>query len=105
MCIRDRLCGVPPFQGDGAMDIMLKHVNEPPPQLTVPELRGTPFDWAIQKGLSKNPENRFRDAHEFLAALGGTAVTVQGARPTAAPVPAADESERQGLLSRMFGKR
>ncbi|MCB9507545.1 MAG: serine/threonine protein kinase [Myxococcales bacterium] len=103
--IYEMLCGVPPFQGDGAMDIMLKHVNEPPPPVTVPELRGTPFDWAIQKGLSKKPENRFRDAHEFLAALGGTAVTVAGARPTAAPVPAPDENDRGGLLSKVFGRR
>lgn len=102
--IYEMLCGVPPFQGDSAMDIMLKHVNEPPPALTVPELQRTPFDWAIQKGLSKKPENRFRDAHEFLAALGGTAVTVQGSSPVSGPIPG-DSERSTGLLAKVFGKR
>ena len=83
----EMLCGVPPFTGDNAMEIMLKHVNEPPPPLSVPELRGTPIDRAIQKGLAKKPDNRFRDAHTFLAALGGTAVTVTGQTPQATVLP------------------
>lgn len=124
--IYEMLCGVPPFQGDNAMDIMLKHVNEPPPPLTVPELRGTPFDWAVQKGLAKKPEARFRDAHEFLAAFGGTAVTAVGASPRSEPIPrevgnvarniarpAADNAQeprdgetRQGFFNNLFrGKR
>ncbi len=101
--IYEMLCGVPPFQGDSAMDIMLKHVNDPPPPVTVPELRGTPFDWAVAKGLSKKPDNRFRDAHEFLAALGGTAVTVHGRSPAAGPLPTDDEEK--GFLSKVFGRR
>lgn len=103
--IYEMLCGVPPFQGDNAMDIMLKHVNDPPPPLTHSKLRGTPFDWAIQKGLAKKPENRFRDAHEFLAALGGTAVTVAGKSPVGDPITLDQDDERPGLLSKVFGKR
>ena len=103
--IYEMLCGVPPFQGDNAMDVMLKHVNQPPPALTIRELRGTPFDLAVRKGLSKSPERRFRDAHEFLAALGGTAVTVGGASPVGGSLPHDDVENRAGLLSKMFGKR
>ncbi len=103
--IYEMLCGVPPFQGDNAMDIMLKHVNEPAPPLNVEKLRGTPFDWAVQKGLSKKPDNRFRDAHEFLAALGGTAVTVPGKSPVGDPIALEQGDERSGLLSKVFGKR
>jgi len=120
--IYEMLCGVPPFQGDNAMEIMLKHVNEPAPKLTVPELRGTPFDWAIQKGLAKKPEQRFRDAHEFLAALGGTAVTAAGERPQSQPVETsafrqpstraagpppipADAMERAGFFGTLFKKK
>ena len=92
--IYEMMCGVPPFQGDSAMDIMLKHVNEPPPSLTVPALRGSPIDRAVQKGLAKKPNNRFRDAHEFLAALGGTAVTVTGQVRPAESVPPEDSGNR-----------
>ena len=67
----EMICGVPPFQGDAAMDIMLKHVNEPPPQLTIPRLHGSLLERAILKGLAKEPEHRFRSAYDFLAAVGG----------------------------------
>jgi serine/threonine-protein kinase len=118
--IYEMLCGVPPFQGDTAMDIMLKHVNDAPPQLTVEALRGTPFDKAIQKGLAKKPEHRFADAHEFLAAFGGTAVTAAGHSPSSGPflsdaeIPVTtvetpsgegDENERSGFFAKFFGKR
>lgn len=66
----EMLCGVPPFQGENAMEVMLKHVNEPPPRLTVPELKGTVIDEAISKSLSKSPGARFESAAAFLAALG-----------------------------------
>ncbi len=36
----EMVCGVPPFSGDSAMSIMLKHVNEPAPHLTVRSLQG-----------------------------------------------------------------
>lgn len=116
--IYEMLCGVPPFQGDNAMDIMLQHVNDPPPPLTLPELRGTPFERAVQKGLSKKPEHRFRDAHEFLAAFGATAASAAvtgepprlhtgrlpsiGGRPEAPDPP----QSRGGFFNNLFrGKR
>ncbi len=98
--IYELICGVPPFQGDSAMDIMLKHVNEPPPGLTVPALRGSPIEWAILKGLSKKPADRFKDAHDYLAALGGTAVRVAGAAPQARPLP---PDEPRAVVPRPLG--
>lgn len=64
--------GVAPFRGEHAMEVMLKHVNEPPPSLTVQNLTGSPVDLAIRKALSKDPHDRFHDAQAFLAALDGT---------------------------------
>ena len=89
----EMLCGVPPFLGDNAMEIMLKHVNEPPPHVTVPSLRGTVIERAIQKGLAKKPEQRFRDAHEFLIALGGAATRTQARE--ARPLPQGDEDTQR----------
>ena len=59
-----------------------------------------------QKGLSKKPDNRFRDAHEFLAALGGTAVTVAGQSPSAGPLPL-DEGgdDKGGFFKKVFGRK
>ena len=86
--------------------------------LTLPELRGTPFERAVQKGLSKKPEHRFRDAHEFLAAFGATAASAAvtgepprlhtgrlpsiGGRPEAPDPP----QSRGGFFNNLFrGKR
>ena len=95
--IYEMLCGIPPFTGDNAMDIMLKHVNDSPPRLKVPALMNSPIEMAIFKGLQKKPSRRFRDAHEFLAALGGTAVTVQGQRSPAERLPASSTPKPKSL--------
>jgi serine/threonine-protein kinase len=67
------ISGYAPYRGENAMDIMLKHVNEPLPPLGDASLRGTPIDLAIRKALSKKPEDRFDDCRSFLSALGGQA--------------------------------
>lgn len=85
--VYEMLCGVPPFQGDNAMDIMLKHVNEKPPSLTVQGLKDSAVDRALQKALAKAPDQRFASAAEFLAAIGGTAVRVQDAAPSLRTLP------------------
>jgi serine/threonine protein kinase len=48
-----------PFDGDSVMDILVKHMTEPPPRLSeiVPEL-GTAYDAAIFHMLAKKPEDR-----------------------------------------------
>ncbi len=61
--------GVPPFHGGDAMQVMLRHVNEPPPHLTVHGLTGSLLDQALQKAMQKDPEDRFADARGFLTAL------------------------------------
>jgi serine/threonine protein kinase len=82
----EMICGVPPFNGDSAMTIMLKHVNEAPPQLTPARLRGTALDAAIQKALSKNPFDRFGSAEEFLTAISHATARVDQPAATAPQV-------------------
>lgn len=61
--------GVPPFQGEDAMEVMLKHVNEPPPPLTRAGLSNSRINHTLLRALEKHPDDRFTDANAFLAAL------------------------------------
>jgi serine/threonine-protein kinase len=62
--------GKPPFDGDSAMSIMLKHVNDP-----VPDLRSispglpTSLVAVIERTLAKDPAQRYQSAGELAAAL------------------------------------
>jgi serine/threonine-protein kinase len=74
--------GRPPFEGDSAMTVMFKHVNEPPPDISqfnadAPEA----LKAVIVKALAKEPGDRFQSCAEMAAAL-------RAASPAARPVPA-----------------
>jgi serine/threonine-protein kinase len=114
----EMICGVPPFNGDSAMTIMLKHVNEPPPQLTPLRLRGTALDAAIQKALSKNPFDRFASAEEFLSAIrdatarldqpaaaAGPAAAAPTAQSPAPEAPAQGSLKKENLFASWFKRR
>ncbi|MEY2535629.1 MAG: eukaryotic-like serine/threonine-protein kinase, partial [bacterium] len=66
------LTGRVPFEGESAVTIALKHVNErpvPPSRFNAavsPELEGV-----VLRALEKDPARRFGDADEFIAALEG----------------------------------
>jgi eukaryotic-like serine/threonine-protein kinase len=62
--------GHPPFEGDSAMTIMLKHIQQPVPNLRVsagevPERLVA----VIEKALAKNPDERFQTGEAMAAAL------------------------------------
>lgn len=66
----EMLAGCPPFDGDTAIAVALKHVNEPPPPLrqrnpNIPESVAA----VIHRALEKSPSQRFRTAQEFSHAL------------------------------------
>jgi serine/threonine-protein kinase len=63
------LAGRPPFQGKAPVDIILKHVNEPPPHFK-PELK-VPADLeaVVLRCLAKVPELRYQTMDELLEAL------------------------------------
>jgi predicted Ser/Thr protein kinase len=61
-----------PFDGDSAIEILQKHVSEPPPPLDV-VLTNLPghVAWAVHKALEKKPEDRFPTVRAFVDGLAG----------------------------------
>ncbi|MEV4420457.1 PASTA domain-containing protein, partial [Patulibacter sp. NPDC049589] len=80
----EMLTGRMPFDGDQPVAIALKHVNEEPPALSIvnPEVPAD-LEYVVLKAMSKQPEDRFEDAEEFIAALQG----VRHRIVSGAPVP------------------
>jgi serine/threonine-protein kinase len=73
------LVGRPPFDGESAVSIALKQVSEPP----VPPGRVRPgvppeLDAVVLHALAKDPEQRFADADEFIAALEDVRALITG---------------------------
>lgn len=81
----EMLTGRMPFDGDQPVAIALKHVNEDPPALSIVN-PAVPADleYVVLRAMSKQPEDRFEDAEEFIAALQG----VRHRIVSGAPVPA-----------------
>jgi beta-lactam-binding protein with PASTA domain/tRNA A-37 threonylcarbamoyl transferase component Bud32 len=96
----EMLTGKVPFSGDSAIEIAMKHLNDPPkpPSKIRPEIPDE-LDAVVLRALSKNPEDRYQTAEEFsedlhrveaglplapetsTEVLAGTAVTTPGGRP------------------------
>ncbi|GAC1323637.1 MAG: Stk1 family PASTA domain-containing Ser/Thr kinase [Thermoleophilaceae bacterium] len=68
--IFEMLTGRVPFDGDSAVAIALKHISEqaPPLRSLRPDVHPV-LEAVVARALAKAPEQRFRDAGEFLAAL------------------------------------
>lgn len=66
----EMLTGHPPFEGDTAVDIVIKHMNEKVPSLCRirPELPPE-MDLFMQKAMAKAPADRYSTPHEFISAL------------------------------------
>lgn len=64
------LSGHAPFQGKTAMDVIHKHLNDPPPPL-LSAAKTTPKDLAaiVDRTLVKDPEQRFQSMEEFIGVL------------------------------------
>jgi hypothetical protein len=68
----EMLTGKPPFNGAGALEIVLKHVHQPVPPIVTPskfEAVPEPFQAAVMKCLAKSPMDRFQSMDELLLAL------------------------------------
>jgi serine/threonine protein kinase len=72
--------GQPPFEGSSAMTVMLKHVNEPVPDIRL-QVADIPQGMVavIDKALAKRPDQRFQSASQLASAL--RAVAQGGQRP------------------------
>jgi serine/threonine-protein kinase len=86
----EMLAGHPPFEADSAMALMIKHVNEPVPDIRAIQPDVSPaLARVVDKALAKDPDDRFQSAGEFAAALRGGLPTVEARppAPTAARAP------------------
>src|SRR5205814_4816522 len=66
----EMLSGRPPYQGETAVDIVIKHINDKVPSICRirPDLP-VEMDAFIQKAMAKTPAERFATPMEFIAAL------------------------------------
>jgi len=84
------LTGTVPFEGDSVVAIALRHLSEPPrpPSMFVPTISPS-LDAIVMRALEKDPERRFADADEFIAALEGERERLRrdGGSHTASIVP------------------
>ncbi len=90
----EMLTGKPPYEGETAVDIVIKHMNDKIPSICRlrPDLP-LEMDPFMQKALAKTPAERFATPAEFITALEGLQERVQALPPheRVARVPARDE--------------
>jgi serine/threonine protein kinase len=91
----EMLTGNPPFEGDTAVDIVVKHMNDPVPSICRlrPELPHE-IDLFMQKAMAKSPVDRYSTPREFINALEQLQQRVQ-----ASLSDLNDRKERQGEAS------
>src|SRR5579859_974913 len=78
----EMLTGHPPFEGDSAVDIVIKHMNDKVPSITrIRRDLPAEMDIFMQKALAKQAKDRFATPQEFLTAL----EQLQTHLPTEAP--------------------
>jgi serine/threonine protein kinase len=94
----EMLTGSPPFEGDTAVDIVIKHMNEKVPSICRirPDL---PMDMDIfmQKAMAKSPADRYQTPQEFIAALEQLQERIQ-AMPRMQRVPEPGHESRAGNM-------
>lgn len=66
----EMLAGNPPFEGDTAVDIVMKHMNDKVPSICRlrPELPGD-MDVFLRKAMAKSPNDRYSTPRDFIAGL------------------------------------
>ena len=78
----EMLTGRPPFEGETAVDIVIKHMNEKVPSIChlrtdlPPEL-----DQFMQKAMAKSPDDRYLTPKEFIAAIEQIQKRIQATQP------------------------
>jgi serine/threonine protein kinase len=74
--------GKPPYEGETAVDIVIKHMNEQVPSITQirPDLP-VEADLFLQKAMAKTPASRYATPQEFIAALDQLRERIQAMAP------------------------
>jgi predicted Ser/Thr protein kinase len=93
------LAGEVPFDGDSFVAIAMRHVNDPVP--SVREVRPdvpARLDWAIQRAMAKDHDDRFDSMTDFAAELEASYAELDGAEGATMVVPrtAPPRRRRQG---------
>lgn len=70
------LTGNPPFDAGDALGTLMKHIQAPLPRPSFDSDADRALFAVIERMLAKHPEDRFRDADELIAALGGREVHI-----------------------------
>lgn len=73
--IYEIIAGRPPYTGETPLKIGVKHLTEPPRPLVPPKPVGGALLEVVSRALKKDPEDRFADAGEIAAFLGGGELT------------------------------
>lgn len=81
----EMLSGETPYHGDSTYQIMLKHINEPLPDIQLVE-SNTPNSLVniLERSLSKSPDHRYQTAKEMAAALSTAALQMPSPTDTLA---------------------
>jgi serine/threonine protein kinase len=78
----EMLTGRPPFEGETAVDIVIKHMNDKVPSICSIRTDLPPeLDQFIQKAMSKSPDNRYHTPKEFIAAIEQIQKRIQATQP------------------------
>ena len=87
----EMLAGRPPFIGDSPVSVAYQHVRETPPKASSfnPDIPAS-LDAVLERGLAKDREDRYQDAHAFREAL---LRARSGAAPAADPSPSTHPTE------------
>ena len=88
------ISGNPPFDAGDALGTLMKHIQSPVPRPSLESEDDRALYAVIERMLEKHPEDRFRDADELIAALGGREIIIATGEhrrwsPTPPPFPAA----------------
>jgi len=105
----EMLTGNPPFEGDTAVDIVVKHMNDKVPSICRlrPELPRE-MDLFMQKAMAKSPTDRYSTPREFINAIEQLQQRVQASlseiRDLKEHQPEANEQEQKEQPSRFRAK-
>ena len=82
----EMLTGRPPFEGETAVDIVIKHMNEKVPSICQLRTDLPPeLDQFMQKAMAKSPDDRYQTPKEFIAAIEQIQKRIQASQPKGRP--------------------
>src|SRR5438876_4753417 len=93
----EMLTGNPPFEGETAVDIVIKHMNEKVPSIcrVRPDLPSE-LDQFLQKAMAKSPANRYNTPKEFIVAIEQLQKRIQATQPERRASPERDPVAENG---------